>query len=100
MLWHQSASIIIGLRHSLSGITPSFSLWHQRSSFHSFQPNGLIPRFLDSLFYFFLRDLLWLIVHIDGIQDGVDLYISYPAVLSELLTNYLCARYAAHANYS
>src|SRR5881409_2377534 len=100
MLWHQSASIIMRPRSNLSGITLSFSLWHHRSSFHSLQPDGLVPRLLDSLFYLFLRDLLWLIVHIDGIQDRVDLYISYPAVLSELLTNYLRARCAAHANYS
>src|SRR5712692_236785 len=99
MLWHQPASII-GPRHNLSGITLSFSLRRQCSSFRSFQPDGLVPRLLDSLFYFFLRDLAWLIVHIDVIQDRVDLYVSYPAVLSELLTNYLRARYAAHANYS
>src|SRR5207247_9240190 len=72
-------------------ITLSFSLRRQCSSLHSFQPPGLVPRLLDSLFYFFPRDLAWLIVHIDGIQDRVDLYVSYPSVLSDLLTNYLRA---------
>src|SRR2546422_8558431 len=98
MLWHQSASIIRPPRN-LSGINLSFSFG---IGVHPFNPqsDGLVPGLLDSLFYLFLRDLLWLIVHVDGIQDRVDLYISYPAVLSELLTNYLRAGYAAHANYS